>query len=98
MSDILNFISNNNLVSGLIVIIVGTMAGGVWKWYRDRRDSRKIYNFMLESKAGTGFTFRTTQAISSATKLPEKRVAGLCNKHPKIKRNEREKQSWRVIE
>jgi hypothetical protein len=98
VSTMLEFICNNALVSGLIVAPVIAVAGGVWKWRHDRKDSQTIYNFLLKSKAGTDFTFRSTEAISSHTKIPERRVADLCSKHPKIRRNEEEKQSWTLVE
>ena len=93
----LDFISNDALVSALIAAAVIAAAGGIWKWWHDRRDSQTIYDFLLTSKAGTDFTFRSTEAISSHTKLSEKRVAELCSKHPKIRRNEKEKQSWTLV-
>ncbi len=93
----LEFISNNALVSTLIAATVIGIAGAGWKWWHDQNDSQAIYNFLLSSKTGTDFTFRSTEAISSHTKIPEKRVASLCSGHPKIRRNEKEKQSWRLV-
>lgn len=61
------------------------------------RTLRAIYQFLLTSKAGTAFTFRSTEAISSHTKISEERVADLCSNHPKIRRNEKEKQSWTLV-
>ncbi len=97
MNTIFETISNNQLISGLAVAGIIVIIGACWRWNHDRRDSKKIYDFMLESKSGTGFTFRSTEAISSATKISEKRVAELCSKHPNIKRNEKEKRSWKLI-
>lgn len=97
MPDVLNFISNNNIASGLIAAIVFTTFCSLWKWLKDRKDSKKIYEFIVDSRTGTDFTFRSTEFISSHTKIPEDRVAELCSKHPKIKRNEQAKQSWQVI-
>lgn len=97
MSTILDTVSNNQLVSGLVVAGVIAVVGAGLKWNHDCRDSKKIYDFMRKSKSGTNFTFRSTEAISAATKIPEKRVSALCSKHPKIKRNEKEKQSWMLI-
>lgn len=90
----LEFISNNALVSALVAAVIVAAAGWVWKWRHDRRDSQAIYQFLLTSKAGTAFSFRSTEAISSHTKISEERVAALCSRHPKIRRNEKEKQSW----
>lgn len=97
MATVLEFINNNGLVSTLIAALVIAAAGGAWKWWHDRKDSQTIYNFLLNSKSCTDFTFRSTEAISSHTKIPEKRVAELCSKHPKIRRNENEKQSWTLV-
>jgi flavin-dependent dehydrogenase len=93
----LKFISDNAIVSALIAAVVIAAASGLWKWWRDRKDSKIVYDFLLASKTETSFSFRSTEAISSHTKLSEKRVAELCSKHPKIRRNEKEKQSWTLI-
>lgn len=97
MIEVLICISNNGLISALIAAVILTAFAGAWNWFRDWRDSRKIYNYMLKSKNETEFTFRATEAISSDTKIPENRVAALCSKHPKIKRNEKTKQTWQII-
>jgi hypothetical protein len=89
MSHILNFISNNGLASALVAAVVIAVIGGIWKWWHDRKDSETIYNFLLNSKSATGFMFRSTEAISSRTKISEKRVAELCSRHPKIRTNEK---------
>lgn len=97
MTDAIDFISNNNLASALAIAAVLAILGGIWKWFFDHRDSKKIYDFLLESKSITAYVFRSTEAISSHTKISESRVADLCSKHPKIARNQKEKQSWRII-
>lgn len=97
MATVFEFISNNALVSTLVAALLIAGAGGVWKWWHDRKDSQAIYSFLLASKTGTDFTFRSTEAIASHTKIPEHRVVVLCSKHPKIRRNEKEKQSWTLV-
>ncbi|SRR5437870_7408315 len=96
MRAILDFLSNNELASALIAATILAAVGGIWKWKRDRRDSANIYRFMLDSKSRTDFDFRSTAAIASHTKLPAERVAALCARHPKIRRNEKEKESWTI--
>jgi prenyltransferase beta subunit len=98
MTKALQFISNNSLASTLAAAVILAIVSGIWKWHRDHRDSKKIYDFMMKSKTETDYVFRSTEAISSHTKISENRVAELCSKHPKIKRNEKEKQSWRVVD
>ena len=98
MTAFFDLISNNPLVSALVAAVVLAVLGSASKLYRDHRDSTKVYDLLLKSKHETNFTFRSTEAISSDTKISEKRVAELCTKHRKIKRNEKEKQSWRLVE
>ena len=89
---------DNSLGSALAAAAIVAVIVWLWKCYKNWYDSKKIYNFLLASKAGTDFTFRSTEAISSHTQIAENRVAELCSKHAKIKRNEKTKQSWQLIE
>ena len=98
MSAAFEFISNNALVSALVATLIVAVIAAIWKRRRDSTDSETIYRFLLQSKSATDFTFRSTEAISSHTKIPEHRVAELCSLHPKVRRNEKEKKSWRVVE
>jgi hypothetical protein len=98
MSNVFNFISNNALVSAVVAATVIAVVSGIWKWWHDRKDSKAIYNFLRDSKSATAYSFRSTEAISSHTKISERRVAALCSKHPMIRRNEKEKQSWTLVE
>ena len=70
------------IVAGLIVIVL------IWLFrkLKARLDSRRIYTFMRESENTTGHTFRSTAVISSATSIPESRVAELCSNDRRIKR------------
>ncbi len=81
------------IVSGLIVAILL----GAWKVAHDRRDTNKIVTFLKNSEATTENTFRSNHAISSNTNLSEERVRKLCSKSNKIKRNTKEKESWRLV-
>lgn len=98
MSRILNFVSTNALLSSLAAAAIVGGAAWVAKVRKDRRDSENIYNFLVASKAEAGFTFRSTEAIASHTKLSESRVAELCAIHPKIRRNQKQLQSWTLAE
>jgi|SRR5450759_4334711 hypothetical protein len=92
------FISNNKLLSALVAAALLGIFGLIVKLCRDYRDSKKIYEYLQQSRLDTTYTFRSTEAISLATKIPETRVAELCSRHPNIKRNEKEKQSWQLTE
>jgi hypothetical protein len=93
--SIVDWISNNRLASVLPPILA--VAGWVLKWLRDKRDGNRIYDFLLKSAATTPWRFRSTEAISSATHLPRRRVEKLCIRDKRIKRNEKEKESWQLI-
>jgi hypothetical protein len=97
MSDILEFLSNNGLISA---IVSATSLGGIawaWRCWRSRKDSELIYQFLRESQSEGGFTFRSTEAIAARTKLTEDRVASLCARHPKIRRSDKQKQMWTLV-
>src|SRR5947209_18341225 len=90
------FVSENALVSGILVAIVIPLLGWLFKVWRDRRDSQTIFDFLRDSPAGSGYTFRTTHAIAAATHIPETPVAELCSRDSRIARNEKEAQTWRL--
>jgi len=90
-----DFIGNNKIVS--IVVGAAIVGAGGWfvKWIQNKRDSNRIYRHLSKSAANTGWDFRSTEAISSTTQIPTNRVAELCSRDKRIKRNEKEKESWR---
>lgn len=98
MGAFLNFISNNAIASTLVGAAI--LGGVAWatKSYKDRSDGTAIHEFLVKSKAESGYDFRSTEAIASNTKLSEDRVAQLCASHPKIRRNEKQLQSWTLVE
>jgi len=96
ITGLVDFINNNKIVSTLIGAAIVAAATWLLKRLRDRRDSNKIYRYFLKSAASTGWTFRSMQAISSATHIPTSRVADLCGSDKRLKRNEKEKDSWRL--
>jgi len=98
MSRFISFISNNALTSTLVGAAI--LAGTSWglRKLKDRRDSATIYSFLQNSENVSDLNFRTTSAISANTNLSEDRVAALCSRHPKIRRNEKALQSWTLGE
>ena len=98
MSTILTFLSENALASTLVAAVIVGAIGWVLRSRRNRRDSDAIYIFMNDSKAATDFRFRSTHAIASHTKLTAERVETLCARHPKIRRNQKEKESWTLLD
>jgi len=92
-----SYVSENPLGSA----VVGTLIAALIIWFiqrfRAQRDSAAIYKFLRQSKEEGRFEFRSTVAISSHTKLPEGRVEELCSRHSKIRRNEKERQTWHLV-
>jgi hypothetical protein len=87
---------DNALISTLVgAAIIGGL-GWLWRKHQDDKDSNAIMCFLINSSNDTPHTFRSTEAIASDTNLAENRVAAICAKHPGIKRNTKEKQSWQL--
>lgn len=90
-------IDNSILQGVLVALIVAFLFWGV-RIMRWRRDEKKILTFLYRSKAKTEHGFRSTYAISSDTNLTEGRVGKICSESKKIRRNQKELQSWALIE
>ena len=97
MNWLLKFMSENALASSLVAAALVGVVGWALKSRRDNKDSETIYQYLVSSQSETEYRFRSTEAISSRTHIPETRVAALCARHPKIRRNEKEKQSWTLV-
>ena len=100
INGFVDFFGNNlqEIAAGVAITVVS--AGIVlWliQWFKDRRDTDKIARFLLRSSKERGWAFRTTRAISAATKIPAERVSKLCGRDKRIRRNEKEKESWRLV-
>jgi hypothetical protein len=67
------------------------------KSVKDRRDSNRIYEFLRRRAKDGEYMFRSSEAISTVTGLPESRIADLCSKHGHIERKEGERHTWRVV-
>ena len=95
---LLDFVSNNQLISSVFGTALVGLIAWLWKINVDRMGRNRIYEYLLKSSSSSDWTFRSTHAIAAATKLTEERVEVLCIQHPKIKRNEMEKQTWRLAD
>jgi hypothetical protein len=54
MSAFADLIGSKEFLAALAVLAVGGVFTAAIKWYRDNRDGKKIYTFLLQSKTGTG--------------------------------------------
>ncbi len=64
---------------------------------RDKKVENKIIEFLEKSQKEYGYEYRTTHAISSEINISEEKIRNLCNKSKRIKRNQKEKETWRLI-
>lgn len=84
------------IVSSIVAALIVTYTVWLVKKAHASREAQAIYDFLRQSKEEGRFVFRSTSAISAHTRIPESRVAELCSRHPKIRRNEKERQTWRI--
>ena len=96
MTAIFEWLSDNAIASGLVAASIVAAIGWGRRAWSDGNDKARIYNFLAASNHSSEFTFRSTEAIAAHTGLSEERVANLRASHPKIRRNEKEKQSWQL--
>jgi hypothetical protein len=94
MDSLLEMIFENPLGSTLAAAAVVAFLGWTISSLKDWRDGEKIYRLLKSSTD----RFRSTHALAAGTRLAESRVAALCSKHSRIRRNELEKQSWRLTD
>lgn len=93
-----DFISNNAIVSTIVAAAIIGVVTWLFKYFCDWRDSKLIYNFLVSSRSSSSYGFRSTTAIASNTRLPESRVSKLCASHSKIRRNEKQLESWALVD
>lgn len=86
----------NGIVQGVLATLIGVLILGIIGWLKFKRDEKIVTEFLKNSGIETRHTFRTTQAISSATNLSEERIGKVCSKSTMIKRNQKEKESWKL--
>ncbi len=100
ISGIIDLLRDNVKEAAAGVAIIVAIAGAliwIFKWFRDKRDRDMIHKFLRRSTKERGWVFRSTHAIASATRMPKNRVSKLCRQDKRIKRNDKEKESWRLV-
>ena len=85
---------HNGIVQGALAALIAAFVIWVIRAIRMQIDEKKIIAFLEKSAAETELHFRTTHAVASATNLSEERVSKLCSRSRRIRRNQKEKESW----
>ena len=86
----------NGIVKGVFVTLIGVLILGILGWLKFKRDEKIVTKLLKNSGVESSHTFRTTHAISSATNLSEERIRKVCSKSSMIRRNQKEKESWKL--
>lgn len=81
------------ILIGLVVAAIIAGHGWLYRFVKFKMDEATIIEFLQSSDQ---LSFRSTEAISSDTNLTSERVAAVCSKSKSIKRNAKEKESWRL--
>ena len=78
------------LVSGLLLLIIGWAISWAVKKYRACR----VYSILQAGLSEKNKRFLPTAYISSKSGYTQSQVEALCSHHKKIRRNEKELESW----
>src|SRR4030095_12685232 len=92
-----HLITERVLVAAIVGICAVVFILRAIKSVKDRRDSNRIYEFLRRCAKDGQYMFRSSEAISTVTRLPESRIADLCSKHRHIERKEGQRHMWRVV-
>jgi hypothetical protein len=76
---IVKLITDNPLVSAILGGCIVALIIWAISTLKDARETKRIYEFLRQSTQNGEYTFRSTQAISAATYIPESRVGSLCS-------------------
>ncbi len=94
----------DKLLEGIIIGIFGGLFSGIGIWLLDRlgklrdftKDENSIVTFLTKHINETDFIFNTTYRISSEVNLTESRVNEICSRSTKIRRNQKNKETWTI--
>jgi hypothetical protein len=92
----MNDFFKNGIVQVVIATLIGALILGIFGWLKFKRDEKVVTRFLKNSGVETDHIFRKTHAISSATNLSQERIRKVCSKSSKIRRNQKEKESWKL--
>src|SRR4029450_12121985 len=90
-------ITERVLVSAMVGVCAVVFILRAIKSVKDRRDSNRIYEFLRRCAKDGQYMFRSSEAISTVTRVPESRTADLGRKHRAIERKEGQRHMWRVV-
>lgn len=83
-------------ISFVVMGVVAIIAWALWFCYKNYLDGERIVRFI--ERRDEGYIFRSTEAISEELGLLKRRVVKLCSKHQAIRRNQLDRETWRIRE
>jgi len=92
----MNDFIKNGIVQAVLATLIAVLILGIFGWLKFKRDEKVVAKFLKSSGVETSHTLRTTHAISSATNLSQERIRKVCSKSCNIKRDRKEKGSWKI--
>lgn len=82
------------LVSGIAIIILVAIFKSILNKYKASR----VFNALKSGLTEKNHAFLPTSYLAAKTNYTQAKVEQLCSSHRKIKRNEKELESWQVID
>lgn len=82
------------LVSGIAIIVLVA----IFKFFLNKYKASQVFNALKSGLAEKKHTFLPTSYLAAKTNYTQEKVEQLCSSHSKIKRNEKELESWQVID
>jgi putative flippase GtrA len=91
------WITQSRLLSAIVGVCAVVFILHAIKTFKDRRDSKRIYDVLRRLTQDEQYTFQSSEAISVVTNLPVSRISVLCSKHPRIERKEQQRHMRRLV-
>ena len=86
------------MVKGLFFAFICLLVLGLFGWLKYKKDERIVTQVLRQFGHQGSDGFISTQAISSATQLSERRVRKVCRKSAVITNHREDEESWKISE
>lgn len=82
------------LVSGIAIIVIVA----IFKFFLNKYKASQVFDVLKSGLDDKNRTFLPTSYLAAKTNYTQAKVEQLCSSHSKIKRNEKELESWKIID
>ena len=87
---------SSEMVEGVLAALIVILILWIFGWLKFKRDEKIVARFLENAGVETPQACRTTNAIASGTNLSEARIRKVCRNSTRVRRNRKEKESWRL--